>query len=54
MKALPDWFGTFALIAAVTFVLGAIAVSYSGCRTAGGTLVQGLFWFECVQQLPHK
>lgn len=46
-----ELFFMFIAIASVV-VLGVMAGDYADCKEAGGVLVRGLFWFECVGGKP--
>ena len=38
----------FILLSLIALVVGAILLSYVNCAKVGGTLVRGVFYYECV------
>lgn len=48
MKRKSDLAGTIIVIAVLVYFLIATYGAWHNCNDAGGTLVRGVFWYECV------
>jgi len=45
-----NWFYVVGSLWVVIIFATVVWLAYSSCERQGGTLVRGLFWFECVDK----
>lgn len=53
---MKKWAGYVAITVFVIVLLStwvAIYTTWRDCSSTGGTTVRGLFWLECINQMPH-